>query len=125
MAFSMTTLLLSLLFLLAAIGSYWWRTLFANSPFVTGMFWRICYVARFIGIAPRNWQTPYEYSQELSKYVPQQAGLVFQLTHLFVRERYGPPQQAPHLREIEAAQKLWPGYWRIFAQMLLQRFKRR
>ena len=124
MAFSMTTLLLSLLFLFAAIGSYWWRTLFASSPFVTGMFWRLCYVARFLGIAPRTWQTPYEYSQELSKYVPQQAGLVFQLTHLFVRERYGPPQQAPHPQEIEAAQKLWPGYWRIFTQMLLQRFKR-
>ena len=125
MAFSMTTLLLSLLFLLVAIGSYWWRTLFANSPFVTGMFWRLCYVARFIGIAPRKWQTPYEYSQELSKYVPEQAGLVFHLTHLFVRERYGPPHQAPHPQEIEAAQKLWPGYWHIFGQMLLQRFRRR
>jgi len=124
LTFSMTTLVLSILFLLAAIGSYWWRTLFANSSFVTGMFWRLCYVARFIGIAPKTWQTPYEYSQVLSKHVPEQAGLLYHLTHLFVRERYGPPQQAPHPLEIEAAQKLWPGFWRMFGQMLLRRIKR-
>lgn len=124
LAFSMTTLVLSLLFLLFAIGSYWWRTLYANSTFVSGMFWRLCYLARFLGIAPKSWQTPYEYSRTLSKYAPQQAGLLHHLTHLFVRERWGTPQQALHPQEIESAQKLWPGYWRILGHLLLQRVKR-
>jgi transglutaminase-like putative cysteine protease len=125
LAFSLITLGLSLLFLLVALGSYWWRTLYANSTFVAGMYWRVCYLARLVGVAPKTWQTPYEYSQTLSTYAPQHARVLHALTHMFVRERWGTPQQAPHERELEAAQKHWPDFWRMTGQLLLHRLRRR
>lgn len=114
---SIVALVIALLIFLVALARYWWRSLYPNSSFVAGTFWRLCRVASWVGLAPRQWQTPYEYSRALCRRVPQEAGPLWRLTELFVRERWGRPQQAAHpLAERELTQ-LSPGlrksYWRL------------
>lgn len=121
---SVTLLLLSLLFFLVALGRYWWRGLYANSTFVSGMYWRLCYLARFVGLGPKEWQTPYEYGRMLSSHIPQKEGMLWRLTDMFVRDRWGTPYQAPHDREIKDAERLWPSIWRMLGQLAFRKIKK-
>ena len=113
LSLTLVALVCALLIFLVALVQYWWRNLYSNSSFVAGTFWRLCRVASWVGLAPRSWQTPYEYSRALCGRVPQEAGTLWRLTELFVRERWGTPphasqaeheleQLSPHLR-----QSLW------------------
>ncbi len=99
--FSLVSLLVSLLVFCAALLNSWWRNLYASSTLVAGMFWRVCRVATWLGFAPRSSQTPYEYSSMLGRYFPREAAPLWQLTNLFVWERWAPPQQSPHIAEDE------------------------
>ena len=90
---SLTALVGSILALLVAIGRYWWRNLYSDSSLVAGTYWRLCRLASWVGLSPREWQTPYEFSQALCRRVPHQAKPVWRLTELFVRERWAPPHQ--------------------------------
>jgi transglutaminase-like putative cysteine protease len=117
-------LALSLLFFVIALGRYWWRNLYANSTFIAGMYWRFCYLARLLGLGPRTWQTPYEYSKALSGQVPQVEGAFRHLTDLFVRDRWAAPQQTPLPNEQEAAEHLWPSLWRMMGELFLRKIKR-
>ena len=121
---SFIALACAVLILLASIMRYWWRNLYPNSSFIAGTFWRLCRVASWVGLSPRTWQTPYEYSRALCGRIPQEAGTVWKLTELFVRERWGTAQQlSPPLVERELAH-LSPRLRRSFWQLLLTRIRR-
>ena len=88
---SLTALAGSILVLLVAVARYWWRNLYSDSSFVAGTYWRLCRLASWVGLSPREWQTPYEFSQMLCRRVPHEAKPVWRLTELYVRERWAPP----------------------------------
>jgi len=90
---SYVALVIALLIFLVALVRYWWRSLYPDSSFIAGTYWRLCRVASWVGLAPQRWQTPYEYSRALCKRVPQEAGPLWRLTELFVRERWGRPHE--------------------------------
>jgi cell division septation protein DedD len=122
---SFTALIGSLLVLLAAIVRYRWLSLYPNSTFIAGTFWRLCRFASWVGLAPRNWQTPYEYGRMLCRHVPQEANPLWRLTELFVRERWAGPQTMPYThstseREVE---KLMPGLRRTLLRLLWMKTK--
>jgi hypothetical protein len=121
---SSIVLAISLLFFVIALGRYWWRNLYANSTFIAGMYWRFCYLARFLGLGPRAWQTPYEYSNALVRQVPQSEGVFRHLTDLFVRDRWAAPRQVPLPNEQEDAEQLWPSLWRMMGALFLRKIKR-
>lgn len=116
-------LLISILVFLTAAITYWWRTLYRNSTFVAGMFWRLCWIASRAGLAPSSWQTPYEYSRMLSQYFPQKATPLWHLTELFVRDRWGAPSQVPQQREVEHIEQLWPTLRQMFFQLWMRKRK--
>jgi len=121
---SMTILVLSLLFFIAALGRYWWRSLYENSTFIAGMYWRVCYLARFVGLGPKAWQTPYEYSSVLIRQVPQGESTFRRLTDLFVRDRWAAPHQVPYPNEVQDAEQLWPSIWQLMGKLFLRRIKK-
>jgi transglutaminase-like putative cysteine protease len=125
MAFSIISLVGSILVLLVAIARYWWRNLYADSSFVAATFWRLCRLAGWVGLSPRTWQTPYEFSLMLSHRLPQEATHLWRLTELFVRERWAAPHQAPHAFEEQELQRLSPGLRRILLRLILMKTKRR
>jgi len=91
-------LLCSLLVLLFALIRYWWNSLYAKSPPIPAMFWRISYIAALVGLTPRPSQTPYEFGSRLCRAAPRQAPSIWRLTELFVRERWAGlrPEQEQH-----------------------------
>src|SRR6266571_1344168 len=123
---TIATLLCSFLVLLAAICTYWWRNLYRNASFVSGMYWRICRAASWAGLPPLGSQTPYEYSAMLSRNVPAQtAAPLRRLTDLFVRERWAPTHHAPHPAEQADLERLQPRLRALLLQLFLRRFRRR
>ncbi len=124
MEMSIVTLLCSLCLFCVALVTYWWRNLFAKSTVISGMFWRLCYLAGWVGFSPHHWQTPYEYSRMLSHHFPEQAHPLWNLTELFVRDRWGPPQQAPQGHEEEYAEHLWSSLVRMIITFPLKKVKK-
>lgn len=115
LSLTIVALVCALLIFLVALMRYWWRSLYPNSSFVAGTFWRLCRVASWVGLAPRSWQTPYEYSRALCGRVPQEAGTLWRLTELFVRERWGTrlhASQAEHELE-QLSPRLRQSFWRL------------
>ncbi len=118
-------LLCSLVALLFALTRYWWLNLYAKSPPIAAMFWRLSYVASLIGITPRPSQTPYEYSQHLCRAAPKQAPSIWRLTELFVRDRWATPFIThPQSLESELAH-LRPGLRGIIARLVWSQLTRR
>jgi hypothetical protein len=124
-AISIGALLISLLFFLFALVVHWWRNLYASSSRVSGLFWRLCWMASCVGLAPRLSQTPYEYSQILSQQFPERAGALHYLTDLFVRDRWGAPQHLPRAQEEAHAEQLWGDLRGIFVEMIVHKAKRK
>jgi hypothetical protein len=117
-------LVVSLMVFLSALATWWWRNLFPGSTLVAGMFWRLCWIASRAGLGPNKWQTPYEYSSMLSQHLGQQPAQLWQLTELFVRDRWGLPRHAPRKVEEEVvAQQLWPSLRNMFLQLLVKKKK--
>ncbi len=100
----------------------WWRNLYRGQSFVVDRFWRLSRIAGWVGLAPRKWQTPYEYGEMLSRHFPQQAFPLWRLTDLFVRERWGAPAQAPLPEEKHYVAQSWPT---LSATLLRCRWKRK
>jgi hypothetical protein len=122
LSLTIVALVCALLIFLVALVRYWWRNLYPNSSFVAGTFWRVCRVAGWVGLAPRSWQTPYEYSRALCGRVPQEAGTLWRLTELFVRERWG---TLPHASQAEhELEQLSPRLRQSFWRLLLFKIKR-
>jgi hypothetical protein len=123
---TLATLLCSFLVLFAAIGTYWWRKLYAHVPFISGMYWRVCRIASWAGLPPLGWQTPYEYSAMLSRNIPSRtAAPLRRLTELFVRERWAPPQQAPHPSEEAELERLQSRLRGLLLRLFLRKFRKR
>ncbi|MBA2286718.1 MAG: transglutaminase domain-containing protein [Ktedonobacteraceae bacterium] len=122
--FSLVTLLCSLLLFCIAAWTYWWRSLYKNTTFISGMYWRLCRIASWAGFAPQKWQTPYEYGGDLSRAVPQAAAPLQRLTNLFVHDRWAPPYQAPYAAEEADLERLWPHLRRAFLSLFWRKLKR-
>ncbi|HEU5226815.1 MAG TPA: transglutaminaseTgpA domain-containing protein [Ktedonobacteraceae bacterium] len=104
---SIGSLVLILLLSIIAIISSWWRNLYANQPFAARIFWRFCRVASWAGFAPREWQTPYEYSGMLHGHLSRPSTPLWHLTELFVRDRWGGPYYGPYRNEEQTARRQW------------------
>lgn len=120
MAGSITMVLFSLILFFAALISYWWRSLYANSTLIAGMFWRLCRIASWAGLSPQSWQTPYEYSRMLSQHMPQKEIHLWRLTELFVQDRWGAPHHAPVHAAGEIEQH-WSALSAMFLRLVLRR----
>jgi transglutaminase-like putative cysteine protease len=123
-AISMVALLCSLLLFLLALVTYWWRNLYANSTVISGIFWRLCYIASWAGFSPRGWQTPYEYSRMLSRHFPLQAKPLWRLTELVVRDRWGAPHEVPYGYEEAYAQHVWMNLRGLMMHLILKKVKK-
>jgi transglutaminase-like putative cysteine protease len=115
----MTVLLIAafvlLLVLLIGVGVVsWWRNLYATSSFTASKFWRLCWLAGLFGLAPKKWQTPFEYGAMLSRHFPQHSQSLWRLTEMFVRERWGAPYQVPRQEEEQVVAQYWPSLLRMF-----------
>jgi transglutaminase-like putative cysteine protease len=117
-------LLCSFFAFLFALCVRWWRNLYSNSSFVSGTFWRLCRLAGWVGLAPKGWQTPYEYSGMLSQHLSDGSKPLWHLTTLFVRDRWGPPHVAPHPQEEEAVEQFWPILRTAVLEQVVHRFKK-
>ena len=124
MALSVGSLLFSLMLLIIAIVTYWWRNLYATSPFAARMFWRFCRIASWAGLAPKAWQTPYEYSGMLSWHFSRPPTPLWRLTELFVRDRWGPPQATMQVQEEEAIERHWSALRRMLPSLFFKKSKR-
>jgi transglutaminase-like putative cysteine protease len=96
----------------------WWRNLYRGQSFASEKFWRICRLAGWLGLGPRSWQTPYEYGEMLSRYVPQQAFPLWCLTNLFVQERWGASVQP--MRPVSEAKRVVERSWRALLAALVR-----
>jgi hypothetical protein len=121
---SLLLLLCSILILLFVLLRRWWYNLYAGSPQVAGMFWRLCHIARLVGVPARSSQTPYEYSHQLCQYVPNEAGPIRHLTELFVRDRWSAPWSDQRMRAEGELAGLWPGLRRAMLKLLVARPRR-
>jgi len=119
LALSLLALFCSLCFLLFALGSYWWRNLYAGANVVAGMFWRVCRIASWAGLPPSEWQTPFEYSHTLNQHFSRGAAPMRRLTELFVRERWAAPHEAPYAAEEDDLGRLWPHLRPALLRLLL------
>jgi transglutaminase-like putative cysteine protease len=119
-------LLLAIVLLLVAAVRHWWLNLYTSSPSISAMYWRFCRVAGLFGMAPRSWQTPYEYSQMIGQRFPHQAHSFSRLTDLFVHEHWGRPQQAAAQGLPEAEVKdLSPSLHALFVNFFIDKFRRK
>lgn len=121
---ALAVLLLALLFFCYACALSWWRRMYASSSPVAGMFWRICRVASWAGLAPGKWQTPYEYSGMLNQHFPLRATPFSQLTELFVQDRWGTPQQLPDAFDETTVEQLWPSLRVLLVRLFLSKVKK-
>jgi transglutaminase-like putative cysteine protease len=116
-------LLISILVFLFAALSYWWRSLYANSTVVAGMYWRICWLASKAGLSPKISQTPYEYSEMLIQHVPEGKAPLRRLTEMFVHDRWATPYHATPPCDIEDIERLWPTLRNMLLSLLIKRKK--
>ena len=124
-ALTIGSLLFSLLILLLALVVRWWRGLYPESTVIAGMYWRLCRVASWAGLAPRASQTPYEYSFQLSQQLPRHANPLQRLTELFVREKYAGPRNLPLHVLNEMGEQVRPGLRKAMVRLLFSRFRKR
>jgi Transglutaminase-like superfamily/Domain of unknown function (DUF4129) len=115
MALSLAALICALVMLSLALVRYWWLSLYPGSTFIAGKFWRLCRLASWAGLAPRSWQTPYEFSRLLCQRLPGEARPLWRLTELFVSERWAPHSASAAQSEVET---LGPGLRRVFLRLL-------
>jgi hypothetical protein len=118
-------LLISVLCLLAALVTRWWRNLYAGSTFIAAMFWRLCWIASRAGYSPEPWQTPFEYSSALSEQLTPRPTPLWRLTELFVRDRWGPSHALPRSDEEKDLERQWPILRNMFLQLFFKRGKKK
>jgi len=121
---SLALLFCLILALSIAIFRYRRPGLSAQNSLVSRMYWRVCRLATWAGLAPQGWQTPYEYSRALGRHFPQVTAPVRRLTDLYVRERWASPHEMPHPAEQADLERLWPSLRRTFLRLFFLRFRR-
>jgi transglutaminase-like putative cysteine protease len=88
---------------------------------LSSLYLQVCRLGRWVGLGPRSWQTPYEYSEMLSKHMERRDPLLWHLTDQFVRERWGAPgQKVEGLNAQDVAQ-----HWAALRLSLLRLFFRK
>ncbi len=113
-------LIIALLCGLAAIVYYWWRRFSTSSVVVEVLFSRCCQVASWVGLGPKAWQTPYEYSLMLCRQFPNQAAPLSRLAKLFVRERWGVPRHASRKLAVAEVTYIWNAMRLLVLSRLVQ-----
>src|SRR5579863_2354428 len=108
LGFSLIILLASLLMLAMATYRYRLSKLYANSTFISSIYWRLSRLGSLSGAVPRESQTPYEYTSILCQRFPRAQTALWRITHLFVRERWGAPPYLPGEAEEKDLKRLWP-----------------
>jgi transglutaminase-like putative cysteine protease len=111
-------LICALLTLLFASARYWWHSLYANSPPIPALYWRISYFAGLLGLTPRPSQTPYEFGSRLCRAAPKQAPALWRLTELFVRERWANQRPEQEKRALSELERLRPRLRGTIARLL-------
>ncbi len=124
MILSIGLLVLLLLLGTMAIISSWWRKLYANYPFAARMYWRFCRVASWAGFAPKEWQTPYEYSGMLHWHLSRPSTPLWHLTEMFVRDRWGGPYYGPYSNEERAVRRQWAALRGALLSLFFKKKKR-
>jgi uncharacterized protein DUF4129 len=74
-------------------------------------------------VAPRAWQTPYEYTRMLCRRYPRAQTALWRITHLFVRERWGARQHLPREAEVKDLEQLWPDVRSTIVRSWLSTFR--
>ncbi len=124
LALSLGILLASMLILALAIYRYRLSKLTANIPIFSRAYWRLSRLASFSGSAPRESQTPYEYTRMLCQRYPRAQSALWHIAHLFVRERWGAPHHLPGEVEEKDLEQLWPGVRNTILRSWLSHFHR-
>ncbi|BCL81451.1 transglutaminase [Ktedonobacteria bacterium brp13] len=75
---------------------------------VSSLYLRIGRLAAWAGLGPRRWQTPYEYSEMLSRQIAHRDPLLWQLTEHFVHDRWGRPDTTMQPGETANVMRGWP-----------------
>jgi hypothetical protein len=57
----------------------------------------------------------------LSEQFPHQSKMLWHLTELFVRDRWGSPSQVPHPSEEQVVEQLWPSLRNTLVSRLLRK----
>ncbi|GER88444.1 hypothetical protein KDW_26060 [Dictyobacter vulcani] len=91
---------------------------------VSRFFWRACRVAAWAGLGPKSWQTPYEYATMLSQHLERKEPALWHLTDLFVRERWGAPQQVPQEQDAVTIERTWPSLRSMLVRLFFLRKKK-
>jgi transglutaminase-like putative cysteine protease len=97
--------LLAVLLLFAGSGSVWWQRRFRGLSPVAQTFGRVTLLASWAGVKPKRAQTPFEYIEELQQHLPVQPEPLQRLGELYVRERWGVPEQGVGLQQ--ELRQLW------------------
>ena len=123
LGFSLIILLLALLALAMATYRYRLSKMYANIPIISTIYWRLSRLASLSGVAPRAWQTPYEYTRMLCRRYPRAQTALWRITHLFVRERWGARQHLPREAEVKDLEQLWPDVRSTIVRSWLSTFR--
>lgn len=91
---------------------------------VERVYQKLCDFARRLGIEFQRHQTPYEYAAALMTALPEGRGLVWRITHLYVRERFSGREASGEEAE-EAWRGLRPILWRRWVQRKLEKLQQR
>jgi transglutaminase-like putative cysteine protease len=116
-------LFLSLLFFICILVFRQRQRRNASRSIISGMYWRACRVAGWVGLGPKSWQTPYEYTSMLSRHWPAEGATLWHLTDLYVRERWG-GSSSPQEYETTAIEHTVPSIQSLFWHLLLRKKKK-
>lgn len=122
LTFSLAVLAFSLAVLAVAVTRYRNSRWLAAGTVIATTYWRLTRLGALSGLSPGKAQTPYEYTNLLTRRFPQSSQSLWRLTHLFVRERWGAPHHAPTPVEEQTVKHLWPT---LRATMLREMLRRR
>ena len=115
-------LLLCCLLFVAILGRQRKKRQNTSRSIVSEMYWRACRMAGWVGLGPRSWQTPYEYTQMLGRHWPSEEATLWHLTDLFVRERWG-GASSPQEQEISSLEHSRSAFQSIFWHLLFRKKK--
>ncbi len=107
-------------FLVAAFisGLVWWRGR-EDLPTAEGIYRRLVFYARFLGVQPLPAQTPTEYANRLVGEIPEEREGAFRLVALYLRERFS-REGLDSLEKMEAY-AIWQDLSRAISQKIPQR----
>lgn len=110
--------LAAVLALLTLLCLLWLQRLRPHSR--AGEFYRcVCLLATLAGNGPRRSQTPWEYTEQLLRTMPQERKALEQMCSLYIRERWAHPASADHPGVTGELQDV-PALWRQLKPQLVK-----